>query len=83
MGLVQSSIRPSEKTYSYIQTSPQNRTRSNTNQIVLWRHSYAVYSPLGMEQFLSNLNLSQFPFIEDFKRNFFLLLSCLMFQIDF
>ena len=28
-------------------------------------------------------NLSQFPFIEDFERDFFLLLSCLVFQIDF
>jgi hypothetical protein len=27
-------------------------------------------------------NLSQFPFIEDFIRDIFLLLSCLMFQID-
>ena len=28
-------------------------------------------------------NLSQFPFLEDFIRVFFLLLTCLMFQIDF
>jgi hypothetical protein len=28
-------------------------------------------------------NFSQFPFIEEFIRDFFLLLSCLMFQIDF
>ena len=28
-------------------------------------------------------NLSQFPFIENFIKDFFLLLSCLVFQIDF
>ena len=66
-----------------LQTIPQNRNRRNTTQFILRSHSYAVDSPLEMEWFLSNQELFTISFHRGFHSIFFLLLSCLMFQIDF
>ena len=58
MGLVQSSIRPSKKTYSNSpQTIPQNRSRRYPTQFILWSHNYSERlqkDPTKIENFRPN-----------------------------
>jgi hypothetical protein len=85
MGLVQNTIRLSMKTIIPILFKLVHKMESEGTLPNSFYEATVTLSilPWRWNGFCPIRNFLQFPFIEDFIRDFLLLLSCLMFQIDF